>query len=263
MDMYGPIDVIVSWLNTECQKAHKKGFVVGVSGGIDSAVTSTLAAMTGYLTYVVSMPIHQESGQKDRAQEHIKWLTDKYKNARGYFVDLTNTFEAISTDLPPGITDLAFANTRSRLRMCTLYAIATSLDTLVVGTGNKVEDFGVGFFTKYGDGGVDLSPLGDLTKTQVYQVAETLKIVESIRTAAPTDGLWEDNRTDEQQLGSTYAELERAMEICENEHWEKVSDLDGISDLLRPDVRDTVVNYLKKHEASQHKMNMPPICKLF
>lgn len=262
--MFAQTDMIISWLLEQCQEASKSGFVVGISGGIDSAVASTFSALTKKPTYAISMPINQEEEQKNRADEHISWLTSHFKNVQGYSVDLTSTFKTFNQDLPPGISEIALANTRSRLRMCTLYAIAGSRDLLVVGTGNKVEDFGTGFFTKYGDGGVDISPLGDLTKTQVYEAAESLGIRESIRKAVPTDGLWGDNRTDEQQLGCTYPELEEAMAFCEDQGFETFSSFkhSSVYGFIEPNKRNIIETYLKRHQANCHKMRMPPICRI-
>ena len=202
---------ITDWLTDYCTTNRQKGFVIGVSGGIDSAVTSALCARTGLPTVCVEMPIHQVRSHVERALEHVAHLRKHHANVSLERVDLTPTFEAmrvaLPTDAPQAAVELALANTRARLRMTTLYHIAGLRGYLVAGTGNKVEDFGVGFFTKYGDGGVDLSPIADLTKTEVYDVGRELGIVESIMKAAPTDGLFGDSRTDEDQIGASYPEL--------------------------------------------------------
>jgi len=206
---------IIDWLKSYLEEASMNYFVIGISGGIDSALVSTLCARTNKPTIVVSMPIHQAYDQLQRAHNHIQWLKEKYPNVESFEFDLTNTFETFKS-LFPIENKLALANSRSRLRMVTLYQIAGTYSGLVVGTGNKVEDFGVGFFTKYGDGGVDISPIADLTKTEVRQMARELGIIEDILIAKPTDGLWEDGRTDEDQMGATYEELEWAMDFKEN-----------------------------------------------
>ena len=202
---------ISNWLKNYLESNNLECFIIGISGGIDSALTSTLCAQTGKKTIVVSMPIYQAPEQLERAHNHINWLKSKYSNVESLEIELTNTFETFKS-LFSTENKLALANSRSRLRMTTLYQIAGMNKGLVVGTGNKVEDFGVGFFTKYGDGGVDISPIGDLTKTEVRAIARELGIIEEILTAKPTDGLWDDDRTDEDQMGATYEELEWAME---------------------------------------------------
>ena len=208
---------IVKWLKDYAVNAKVKGFVVGVSGGIDSALTSSLCAETGLPTLCVEMPIHQAQSQVTRAQEHIAQLKERYANVSDTRVDLTSTFEDFKKSAPEvkasAQNDLALANTRARLRMTTLYYLAGLNGLLVAGTGNKVEDFGVGFFTKYGDGGVDLSPIADLVKSEVYELAAYFKVPESIQKAQPTDGLFGDSRTDEDQIGASYDELEWAMQM--------------------------------------------------
>ena len=203
-------DRITNWLNEYVETAGLETFVIGVSGGIDSALTSTLAARTGKRTIVLSMPIHQGSDQLERAHNHIDWLKKNFSSVESMEIDLTKTFEQFKS-LFDGEDFLALANSRSRLRMVTLYQIATMNKGLVVGTGNKVEDFGVGFYTKYGDGGVDISPIADLMKSEVRELAKQLGINDEIIVAPPTDGLWGDDRTDEDQIGATYDELEWAM----------------------------------------------------
>ena len=203
-------DKITNWLNDYLENAGLETFVIGVSGGIDSALTSTLAARTGKRTIVLSMPIHQGSDQLQRAHNHIEWLQSNFSNVESIEIDLTQTFEQFKS-LFNREDNLALANSRSRLRMVTLYQIATMNRGLVVGTGNKVEDFGVGFYTKYGDGGVDISPIADLMKSEVRELASELGVNQEIIDAPPTDGLWGDDRTDEDQIGASYEELEWAM----------------------------------------------------
>ena len=252
MDYPGVINHITSWLKEYATKAKSNGFVVGISGGIDSAVTSTLCARTGLDLICIEMGIHQREDEVSRGMEHMAWLEFNFDNVSSQRVDLTNTFESLRDHLneKTRMHDLSMANTRARLRMLTLYAVAQANGCLVAGTGNKVEDFGVGFFTKYGDGGVDLSPIADLYKTQVYNIAKELDIVQSIQTAKPTDGLWKDARTDEGQLGATYPELEWAMEYK--------GDGSGLSDREKEVLRI----YDSFHMANQHKMIPIPICKI-
>lgn len=252
------IDHIVTWLKDYATKANSKGFVVGVSGGIDSAVVSVLAAKTGLQTLVLEMPIRQKADQVDRAQDHIDFLKTNFLNVEGFRVDLTPTFESFEK-ITEGYKDespsknLAEANTRSRLRMVTLYYYGQINGLLVTGTGNKVEDFGVGFFTKYGDGGVDISPIADLYKTQIYEIAKELGILESIQIAKPTDGLWEVERSDEDQIGATYPELEWAME--QQKAGKTAFDFDGRQ-------KEVIEIYLRFNKATQHKMNPIPVCKI-
>lgn len=201
---------IKDWLHNYSKEANDKTFVIGISGGIDSAVTSTLCAETGVQTYVVSLPIKQNADELSRAEAHIEWLDNKYENVIPLQFNLDELFWAFK-NLFEKQDDLALANSRSRLRMTTLYQVAAMVNGLVVGTGNKVEDFGIGFYTKYGDGGVDLSPIADLMKSEVKEAACELGILLDIIEAKPTDGLWEDGRTDEDQIGCTYDELEWAM----------------------------------------------------
>ncbi len=252
-------DHITDWLKEYCEEAGQHGFVIGVSGGIDSAVTSTLCARTGLSTLCVELPIHQHFSQVQRAQEHIDWLKKKYPNVRCEVVKLTSVFDQLVKEFPrtddEQLTHLALANTRARLRMTTLYYFAGLLRYLVAGTGNKVEDLGVGFFTKYGDGGVDLSPIADLYKTDVYQLARHLGIVESIMKAAPTDGLWGDERTDADQIGATYPELEWAMELRSHG-----TDVRTIS--MNDRQRQVLAIYDRMHAANRHKMVPIPICEI-
>ncbi|XOD69025.1 MAG: NAD(+) synthase [Flavobacteriales bacterium AspAUS03] len=252
------IDHIVHWLDDYLEKSGLNGFTIGISGGIDSAVTSTLVAKTGRPTLVLEIPIHQESEQVSRAQEHIGFLKAYFSQVDALRVDLSPVFDVFFqcvqvADKQDPKTALALANMRSRLRMSTLYYYAGLYDYLVTGTGNKVEDFGVGFFTKYGDGGVDLSPIADLTKSQVRHLAKTLGISALIRQANPTDGLWEDNRSDEDQLGASYKDLEWAMEMAEQNR---------PPDAFDGGHRELIEKYLKLHRAAQHKIRPIPVCKI-
>ncbi|WP_322971115.1 NAD(+) synthase [Faecalibacter sp. LW9] len=249
---------IVSWLKDYLETSHQKGFVIGISGGIDSAVTSTLCAMTGYPLLNLEMPIHQEKNQADRAKRHIEWLKTQFETPIDSIeVELTNTFDALVAALPPTETtdkvNLALANTRARLRMSTLYYFAGLHNYLVAGTGNKVEDFGVGFYTKYGDGGVDLSPIADLMKSEVYEIAAFLGINTEIRKAKPTDGLFGDDRSDEDQLGASYDELEWAMTMKESGH--QSEEFEG----RQKEVFDI---YSRLNRINQHKMVPIPVCDI-
>ena len=248
---------IINWLKDYAVKARVNGFVVGVSGGIDSAVTSTLCAETGLKTICVEMPIHQDVSQVTRAQEHIKNLKKNYKNVSDVRVDLTNSFETFQEAFPISESnaqkDLTLANTRARIRMTTLYYIGGINSLLVAGTGNKVEDFGVGFYTKYGDGGVDVSPIADLVKSEVFSLGAYLKVPDAILNAAPTDGLFGDSRTDEDQLGASYDELEVAMKQQE----------DGVLiDELKGREQEVYKIYTRLNLANQHKMNPIPVCEI-
>ena len=206
---------ISNWLKEYSKSNGNLGFIVGISGGIDSATVSTLCALTGIKTIVISMPIHQRSDELNRANSHIDWLVKNFTNVEKIEVDLTNTFETFKSTLST-TEHLSLANLRSRIRMCTLYHFATINNSVVVGTGNKIEDFGIGFFTKYGDGGVDISPIADLTKTEVRNLGKEIGVIDEIIKAKPTDGLWEDGRCDEDQIGASYEELEWAMEFKGN-----------------------------------------------
>ncbi|MCW8937347.1 MAG: NAD(+) synthase, partial [Flavobacteriales bacterium] len=208
---------IVNWLKQYAEKAHAKGFVVGISGGIDSAVTSALAALTQLPVLCLEMPIYQDLKQVNRGNKHIEQLKAKFNNVSNLKTDLTPIFDsflkALSTNKDNESEALALVNLRARMRMTTLYYHAQKNGFLVLGTGNKIEDFGVGFYTKYGDGGVDISPIANLTKTEVYALGEVLGVNKEIMVAPPTDGLWGDERTDEDQIGATYPELEWAMDF--------------------------------------------------
>ena len=246
---------IVNWLKSYANTAKVNGFVVGISGGVDSAVTSTLCAQTGLPTLCVEMPIHQASSQVNRAKEHIDQLKLLFSNVSSIESNLTPIYDSFKATMPKSEEEtkynLALANTRARLRMTTLYYHAGIHGYLVAGTGNKVEDFGVGFYTKYGDGGVDVSPIADLMKSDVYALGKYLNIPEAIQIAAPTDGLFGDNRTDEDQLGASYDELEWAMLECEKEN-----------PTLNYSERETEVLkiYHKLNSSNKHKMVPIPIC---
>ena len=248
---------IVNWLKDYANNAGVNGFVVGVSGGIDSAVTSTLCAETGLDVLCIEMPIHQAASHVSRAQEHIAQLKNRYDNVRDTRVDLTPVFEEFKTEVSlkgkEAVVDMALANTRARLRMTTLYYHAGLLGLLVAGTGNKVEDFGVGFYTKYGDGGVDLSPIADLLKSEVYAVGEALKVPNSIMKAAPSDGLFGDARSDEDQIGASYDELEWAMQM-QNEG-KQPSDFEGRK-------KEAYEIYLSFYRRNRHKMVPIPVCEI-
>ena len=238
------VNHIVSWLKNYLETSKIKGFVVGVSGGIDSAVTSTLCARTGAPVLCLEMAIHQEENQVSRALDHIQWLEKNHENVSHHSIMLTPLYESFVKGLPPTEKNeeqlLSLANTRARLRMSTLYYFAALHNYLVAGTGNKVEDFGVGFYTKYGDGGVDISPIADCTKTQVWELGRHLGISDDIINTPPTDGLWDDGRNDVQQLGMSYEDLEKAMEDKNDPNYKK---------------------YLEIREKNLHKMNPIPVCK--
>ena len=236
------IKFIVHWIQDYCKSLKKQPvtLIIGVSGGIDSAVTSTICAKTGLRTIAVSMPIRQQYNQHNLSLSHLKWLETNFHNVITKVINLDDTFNAFYKTINEFNSELAFANSRSRIRMVTLYQIAQTSLGLVVGTGNKVEDFGVGFYTKYGDGGVDISPIADCTKTQVWEMGTTLSIKEDIINAKPTDGLWDDNRNDEEQLRLTYQQIEEAMNNTTSEHYRR---------------------YLEIRELNLHKMKPIPVCK--
>ena len=250
-------EYIIYWLKEYATNAKVTGFVVGVSGGIDSALTSTLCAKTGLPTLCVEMPIHQAESQVSRAEEHIAQLKKRFDNVSEARVNLTTTFEDFKS-VVPNIEDsaklnLSLANTRARLRMTTLYYFAGLQSLLVAGTGNKVEDFGVGFYTKYGDGGVDLSPIADLMKSEVYELAAYLGVPNSIQKAQPTDGLFGDSRTDEDQIGASYDELEWAMNMQD-----KGKNIDNFFGREK----EVFKIYTRLNKINQHKMMPIPVCEI-
>jgi len=248
---------IVSWLKDYALNAKVNGFVVGISGGIDSAVTSTLCAETDLEVLCIEMPIHQAPSHVSRAQEHIDQLKKRYPKVRDMRTDLTPVFEEFKTEVAldgeQAIVDMALANTRARLRMTTLYYHAGLYKLLVAGTGNKVEDFGVGFYTKYGDGGVDLSPIADLLKSEVYDIGAFLKVPDSIMNAAPSDGLFGDARSDEDQIGASYPELEWAMQM---------QDEDKTTDDFSGRKQEVFKIYKRYNSSNKHKMIPIPICEI-
>ena len=258
------IDHIVNWLNNYCQTNKMNGFVIGISGGIDSALTSTLCAKTGKKVIVLSMPIRQHKEELNRAAQHIDWLKNNFKNVTSHAVDLTSIFEKMETTYPKEIAEdfLTMANTRARLRMSTLYAFAGHHHMLVAGTGNKVEDFGVGFYTKYGDGGVDVSPIADLMKSEVFALAKELGVIDVILKAKPTDGLWPDKRSDEDQLGASYDELEWAMNFTN----EKSTSAKATVDEKKADInlserqKEVMKLFTKLNSTNRHKMLPIPVC---
>ena len=237
------INYIKNWINDYCKSMIKEpeSLVIGISGGIDSSVTSTICALTSKKTIVLSMPIKQIKEQHNLSVKHQDWLKNKFKNVESYLVDLDNVFKSFKNSLIKFDNVHGFANSRARLRMAALYQVATSNNGIVVGTGNKVEDFGVGFYTKYGDGGVDISPIADCTKSQVWDMGKNLGILEEIVKAQPTDGLWDDGRTDVGQLGMSYEELEIAMKDPKNKGHKK---------------------YLEIRKRNLHKMKPIPVCKM-
>ncbi len=233
--------IITDWINNYCETASykPKALVVGISGGIDSSVVSTLCANTGRKTIVLTMPIKQIKSQHDLSLTHAKWLKEKYKNVEHHLLEMDKIFNSFSQVLNNFDNEHGYANSRARLRMATLYQVAAANNGIVVGTGNKVEDFGVGFYTKYGDGGVDISPIADCTKTQVWELGRHLGVSEKIINTPPTDGLWDDGRNDVQQLGMSYEQLEKAMEDKNNPNYEK---------------------YLEIRKKNLHKMIPIPVC---
>ena len=232
-------DWILNYVNSMPKKADS--LVIGISGGIDSSVSSTLCAMTGIKTIVLTMPIKQKNDQHNLSLKHQGWLTDKFNNVEGYTISLDELFNSFKSSLSKFDNDYGMANSRARLRMTTLYQVASANNGIVIGTGNKIEDFGVGFYTKYGDGGVDISPIGDCNKSEVWELGKELNILKGIIDAAPTDGLWDDGRTDESQLGLSYKELEEAMSNEDSQNRDK---------------------YLKIRKINLHKMESIPVCKI-
>ena len=232
-------DWILNYINSMPKQATS--LVIGISGGIDSSVASTLCAMTGTKTIVLTMPIKQISSQHDLSLKHEKWLKNKFKNIESHTIELDEVFKSFQSKLSEFNSEQGLANARARIRMTTLYQVAAANNGIVVGTGNKIEDFGVGFYTKYGDGGVDISPIADCTKTEVWELGKELGILEEIIQAQPTDGLWDDGRTDVGQLGLTYQELEEAMNNSNSPHRSK---------------------YLEQRKLNLHKMQPIPVCKI-
>ena len=237
------IEKIKNWILDYCKSMPKKpdSLVMGISGGIDSSVTSTICALTGMKTIVLLMPIKQIKGQHDLSLKHQEWLKNKFDNVESHLVNLDRVFEFFKESLSKFDNEHGFANSRARLRMATLYQVAAANYGIVVGTGNKIEDFGIGFHTKYGDGGVDISPIADCTKTQVWQMGENLGLPDLIIKADPTDGLWEDGRADVSQLGMSYQELEKSMMDQNSPGYKK---------------------YLEIRNRNLHKMRPIPICKM-
>ena len=237
------IDYIKDWIKDYCKSMPKEpdSLVVGISGGIDSSVVSTICALTGKKTIVLSMPIKQIKEQQDLSLKHQDWLKNKFKNVESHLIILDNLFKSFKVSLSEFDNEHGLANSRARLRMITLYQVAASNNGIVVGTGNKVEDFGVGFYTKYGDGGVDISPIADCTKSKVWEMGKSLGILNEIIDAQPTDGLWDDGRTDITQLGMSYQELEEAMKNSLSKNHKR---------------------YLEIRKRNLHKMNLIPVCKI-
>jgi NAD+ synthase len=237
------INYIKNWISDYCKSMPKEpdSLVIGISGGIDSSVASAICALTGKKTIVLSMPIKQMEEQHTLSLKHQQWLKNKFKNVEKYLVNLDDVFKTFKNSLNKFESDHGFANSRARLRMTTLYQVATSKNGIVVGTGNKIEDFGVGFYTKYGDGGVDISPIADCSKSQVWEMGKDLGILKEIIEAQPTDGLWDDGRTDVNQLGMSYQDLEEAMKDSSNKNHKK---------------------YLEIRKRNLHKMNPVPVCKM-
>jgi NAD+ synthase len=243
MNSIEKVKYISNWIKTYVDQmpSRAQSLVIGISGGIDSSVSSTLSAMTGLKTIVLSMPIKQKENQHDLSLKHQEWLIKKFKNVEAHTINLDKLFETFSSTLNKFDNEHGFANSRARLRMTTLYQVAAANKGIVVGTGNKVEDFGVGFYTKYGDGGVDISPIADCNKTEVWELGKELGILKEIIDAPPTDGLWDDGRTDEGQLGFKYEDLEEAMKNPGSPHRK---------------------NYEKIRKQNLHKMDPIPVCKI-
>ena len=241
MDVKKRANIITDWINNYCDSASykPKSLVVGISGGIDSSVVSALCANTGRRTIVLTMPIKQIKSQHDLSLSHAKWLKEKYSNVEHHLIEMDKIFNSFSDVLNKFDHEHGYANSRARLRMATLYQVAAANSGIVVGTGNKVEDFGVGFYTKYGDGGVDISPIADCTKSQVWELGRHLGISNDIINSPPTDGLWNDGRNDVEQLGMTYEDLEKAMKDKKDPNYKK---------------------YLEIREKNLHKMKPIPVC---
>ena len=244
---------ITNWIENYINKSGAKGIVVGVSGGVDSALTSTLCAETGHNILCLEMPIYQNKDQVSRSKKHIDWLMSKYPNVTSKQIELNDTFESFVNSLPDNSSDkheLSLANTRSRLRMVTLYYFSALNNYIVAGTGNRVEDFGIGFYTKYGDGGVDISPIADLLKSEVFTLAKFHNIIDEIIEAEPNDGLWNDNRSDEEQIGASYEEIEDAMMNFNK------------SDNLSKREKEVLDIFNSFHKANKHKMDPIPVCEI-
>ena len=244
---------ITNWIENYINKSGAKGIVVGVSGGVDSALTSTLCAETGHNILCLEMPIYQNKDQVSRSKKHIDWLMSKYPNVTSKQIELNDTFESFVNSLPDNSSDkheLSLANTRSRLRMVTLYYFSALNNYIVAGTGNKVEDFGIGFYTKYGDGGVDISPIADLLKSEVFTLAKFHNIIDEIIEAEPNDGLWNDNRSDEEQIGASYEEIEDAMMNFNK------------SDNISKREKEVLDIFNSFHKANKHKMDPIPVCEI-
>ena len=244
---------ITNWIEDYINKSESKGIVVGVSGGVDSALTSTLCAETGHNILCLEMPIYQNKDQVSRSKKHIDWLMSKYPNVTSKQIELNDTFESFVNSLPDNSSDkheLSLANTRSRLRMVTLYYFSALNNYIVAGTGNKVEDFGIGFYTKYGDGGVDISPIADLLKSEVFTLAKFHNIIDEIIEAEPNDGLWNDNRSDEEQIGASYEEIEDAMMNFNK------------SDNLSKREKEVLDIFNSFHKTNKHKMDPSPVCEI-
>lgn len=245
-------EFITTWLRDYCDHANQDGFIIGISGGIDSAVTSMLCALTEKKVILLSMPIRQTNAEYSRAMNHISDLKSRFSNVSSFDIDLTDTFSSFEKCMPFSLEEnhLSMANSRARLRMTALYALGQANRCLVAGTGNKIEDFGIGFYTKYGDGGVDLSPIADLTKTQVWAIAKEIGVIQEIIDAKPTDGLWEDGRSDEDQIGASYPELEWAM------------DFKGLESELDERQKTVLDIYRRLNRINKHKMEPIPVCKI-
>ena len=244
---------IKTWLVDYLNKSNLNGFVVGVSGGVDSALTASLAASTGFPTLLLNMPIFQADTHIKRSDKQIAQLKNEFNNVSGAKIDLSDPFRAFKNQLPSSVQDeLSMANARARIRMTTLYAFASSHNYLVAGTGNKVEDFGVGFYTKYGDGGVDISPIADLLKSEVFQLAKHLNVIQEILEAKPTDGLWGDDRSDEDQIGASYDELEWAMQHISSPQ----------THLFSERQKEVLKIYSQLNKANKHKMLPIPVCEI-
>ena len=256
------VKYISNWIKSYVEQMPTKAqsLVIGISGGIDSSVSSTLSAMTGLRTIVLSMPIKQKENQHDLSLKHQKWLVEKFNNVEAHTISLDKLFESFSSTLKKFDNEHGFANSRARLRMTTLYQVAAANKGIVVGTGNKVEDFGVGFYTKYGDGGVDISPIADCNKTEVWELGKELGILKEIIDAPPTDGLWSDGRTDEDQLGVNYDELEWAMRYCKKNNINSLAADSKINSLSDNKLKILRV-YLKYRNANLHKMLEIPVFK--